>query len=132
VRYFFNLIFIQFTTIISCNYIDGMIYHGCSNVFGVYIYDKALSIYLKISKQQHIIQFVCLFLFFLTIVATNLWIHIFSVVRVTWSLVLCVCFVDRCLSFCTFSFGHCVVCSSSVFGFWLPSFGIFKLFLQNI
>jgi len=22
------------------------------------------------------------------------------------------CFVDRCLSFCTFSFGHCVVCSS--------------------
>ena len=28
------------------------------------------------------------------------------------SLVLYVCFVDRCLSFCTFSFGHCVVCSS--------------------
>jgi hypothetical protein len=32
--------------------------------------------------------------------------------RVTRSLVLCVCFVDRCLSFCTFSFGHYVVCSS--------------------
>ena len=32
---------------------------------------------------------------------------------------LCVGFVDRCLSFCTFSFGHCVVCSSSIFGFWL-------------
>jgi hypothetical protein len=31
-----------------------------------------------------------------------------------------VCFVDRCLSFCTFSFGHCVVCSSSIYGFWLP------------
>ena len=28
-------------------------------------------------------------------------------------------FVDRCLSFCTFSFGHCVVCSS-IYGFWLP------------
>jgi hypothetical protein len=28
----------------------------------------------------------------------------FSGVRVTRSLVLCVCFVDRCLSFCTFSF----------------------------
>ena len=25
-----------------------------------------------------------------------------------------------CLSFCTFSFGHCVVCSSSIDGFWLP------------
>jgi hypothetical protein len=29
-------------------------------------------------------------------------------------------FVDRCLSFCTFSFGHCVVCSSSIYRFWLP------------
>ena len=30
---------------------------------------------------------------------------VFSGVRVTRSLVLYVCFVDRCLSFCTFSFG---------------------------
>ena len=37
---------------------------------------------------------------------------VYSRLRVTRSLVLCVCFVDRCLSFCTFSFGHCVVCSS--------------------
>jgi hypothetical protein len=43
---------------------------------------------------------------------------VFSGVRVTRSLVLYVCFVDRCLSFCTFSFGHCVVCSSSIYGFW--------------
>jgi hypothetical protein len=41
----------------------------------------------------------------------------FSGVRVTRSLVLYVCFVDRCLSFCAFSFGHCVVCSSSIYGF---------------
>jgi hypothetical protein len=41
-------------------------------------------------------------------------------VRVTGSSVLCVCFVDRCLSFCTFSFVHCVVCSSSMYRFWLP------------
>ena len=45
---------------------------------------------------------------------------VFSMVRVTRSLVLYVCFVDRCLSFCTFSFGHCVVCSSSIYRFWLP------------
>jgi hypothetical protein len=45
---------------------------------------------------------------------------VFSGVRVTRSLVLYVCFVDRCLSFCTFSFGHCVVCSSSIYEFWLP------------
>jgi hypothetical protein len=44
----------------------------------------------------------------------------FSGVRVTRSLVLYVCFVDRCLSFCTFSFGHCVVCSYSIYRFWLP------------
>ena len=36
------------------------------------------------------------------------------------SLVLCVWFVDRCLSLCTFSFGHFVVCSSLIYGFWLP------------
>ena len=45
---------------------------------------------------------------------------VFSGVRVTRSLVLYVCFVDHWLSFCTFSFGHCVVCSSSIYGFWLP------------
>jgi hypothetical protein len=44
----------------------------------------------------------------------------FSGVRVTRSLVLYLCFVDRCLSFCTCSFGHCVVCSTSIYGFWLP------------
>jgi len=43
---------------------------------------------------------------------------VFSGVRVTRSLVLCVCFVDRCLSFCPFSFVHCVVCPS-IYGFWL-------------
>jgi hypothetical protein len=37
-------------------------------------------------------------------------------VRVTRSLVLCL--IDRCVSFCTFSFYHCVVCSS-IYGFWL-------------
>ena len=43
----------------------------------------------------------------------------FSGVRVTRSLLLCVCFVDCCLSFCTF-FCHCFVCSSSIYGLWLP------------
>jgi hypothetical protein len=53
---------------------------------------------------------------------------ILSGVRVTWSLLLYVCFVNRCLSFCTFSFGHCAVCSSSIYRFGNP-FGIFKLLL---
>ena len=56
----------------------------------------------------------------------------FSGVRVTQSLVLCVHFVDRYLSFCTFAFGHCVVRSSSIYGFWLPPFGIFKLLQHKI
>ena len=42
---------------------------------------------------------------------------VFRGVRVTRSLVLYACFVDRCLFFCTFSVGHCVVCSSSIYGF---------------
>jgi hypothetical protein len=59
------------------------------------------------------------------------WVHSgiseFCVIR---CLVLYVCFVDRCLYFCTFSFGHCVVCSYSIYGFRLP-FGIFKPFLWS-
>ena len=44
----------------------------------------------------------------------------FSGFHVTRSLVLCVCFVDSCLSFCLFfPFGFCVVCSSWIYGFWL-------------
>jgi hypothetical protein len=34
--------------------------------------------------------------------------------------ILYVCFVDRFWSFCTFSFGRCVICSSSIYGFSLP------------
>jgi len=45
-------------------------------------------------------------------------------VRVARSLAICVCFVDRCLTFWTFSFDHCV-CSSSNYGFC-----IIKLFLD--
>ena len=52
---------------------------------------------------------------------------VISVVRVTRPLVLCVCFVDSCLSFCPFSLGNCVVCPSFIYGFWLH-LGIFKLF----
>ena len=50
---------------------------------------------------------------------------VFSGARVIRSLVLWVCFVDRYLSFCTFSFGHCVVYSFSDSDY---PFGIFKLF----
>ena len=46
--------------------------------------------------------------------------QVFSGVRVTRSLVLCACFVYRCLPLCHFSFGHCIVCSSSIYEFWLP------------
>jgi hypothetical protein len=48
-----------------------------------------------------------------------------SGVHVTRFLVLCVCFVDRCLSFC-------VVCSSSIYGFWLPLWYLQTLLRFNI
>jgi hypothetical protein len=61
--------------------------------------------------------------------------RLFSGVRVTWSLVLYVCFVYRCLSFCTFSFGHCGVCSSSIYGFWylqtLLKLCLIKLYIET-
>ena len=45
---------------------------------------------------------------------------VFSGVRVTRSFVLCVIFCRSLFVLCTFSFGHCVVCLSSICGFWLP------------
>jgi hypothetical protein len=36
------------------------------------------------------------------------------------SVLVIICFVDRCLSFCTFSFDYCVVCSSLIYRLWLP------------
>jgi hypothetical protein len=57
---------------------------------------------------------------------------VFSGVCVTRSLVLYVCFVDRCLSFCTFSFDHCVVCSSSIYGFGLPLWYLQALLMASM
>jgi hypothetical protein len=45
---------------------------------------------------------------------------IFNGIYAPQSVVLYVCFVDRCLSFCPFSIGHCVACSSSIYGLSLP------------
>ena len=57
----------------------------------------------------------------------------FSGVRVTRSLVLCVCFVDRCLACCSFSFGHRVHGLYFQVGFTDTDypFGIYKLFYVN-
>jgi len=54
-----------------------------------------------------------------TEISREIWISSFSRVRLVRSLVLCVCFEDCCLSFCPFSFCHCVICPS-IHRFWLP------------
>ena len=56
---------------------------------------------------------------------------IFSGVRVTRSLVLYVCFVDRWCPFVLFSFGHCVFCSS-IYGFWLSLWYLQTLLVNNM
>jgi hypothetical protein len=63
--------------------------------------------------------------------------QVFSGIRVIRSLVLCVCFVDRCISFCTFSFGHYVLCSSSIYGGLItplvsPSSSLTSLYLSLV
>ncbi len=40
---------------------------------------------------------------------------VFNAVRVCLSLNFCVIFADCCLSFCPFSFDHCIVCASSIY-----------------
>ena len=57
---------------------------------------------------------------------------LFGEVCVTRSLVLRVCFVDRCLTFCTFFLGHCVVFSSSIYRFWLPLWYLQTLLVQDV
>ena len=54
---------------------------------------------------------------------------VFSGVRVNWFLVLCVCFVDRCLFFCSFSVRYCAVCSS-IYRFWLPLWYLQTLLIE--
>ena len=56
---------------------------------------------------------------------------VFSGIRVTRSLVLYICFVDRWLSYSTISFGHCLVCSSWIYGFWLPRWYLLHLIHSN-
>ena len=41
-------------------------------------------------------------------------------------------FVDRCLSHCTFSFGHCVVCSSLIYEFWFSLWYLQTLLLEKL
>jgi hypothetical protein len=55
---------------------------------------------------------------------------VFSGVRVTRSLLVCVCFVDHCLSFCTFFLT--IVLSVLQFTDSDYPFGIFKLFLNYL
>jgi hypothetical protein len=57
---------------------------------------------------------------------------IFSGVHATRSLVLYICFVDCCLSFCSFSFGHCVVCSSSIYELLLPLWYLQSLLVKCV
>ena len=54
-----------------------------------------------------------------------------TIFRVTRSLVLYWYFVDRCLSFFPFSLHHCVVCSSSIYGFWFPLWYLQTLHLDE-
>ena len=56
----------------------------------------------------------------------------FSGILVTRSLVLCVCFVDVFCPFVLFLFGHCVVCSSSIYGFRLPLWYLQTLLLAGL
>jgi hypothetical protein len=55
-----------------------------------------------------------------TIVLATFHIKLITTCLNTTFLFTCVCFVDRCVSFCPFSFGHCGLCYSSFNGFWLP------------
>jgi hypothetical protein len=72
----------------------------------------------------HVLMSIYIFSFINSCIVRNGRIH------VTRPLVVYVCFVDCCFSFCTFSVGHCDVCSS-IYGFWLPLWNL-QTFLINV
>ena len=39
--------------------------------------------------------------------------------------------LQPCLFFCPFSFGHCMVCSSSIYGFWWPCWYLQTLIIYS-
>jgi len=53
----------------------------------------------------------------------------FRLHNLVFCIMLCVCFVNPCLYFCTFSVGHCVVCSSSIYYIWLHLWYLQTFFL---
>ena len=57
---------------------------------------------------------------------------VFSGVRVVQSLVFCEMLCRSLLSFCYFSFSHCIVCPSSIYSFWLPLWYLQTFFMVNI
>jgi hypothetical protein len=91
---------------------------------------KTKVVYLVNCSQQNVVQYN--YVIPLTLPEHLSSFPVFSGVRVTRSLVLYVCFVDRCLSFCTLSFGLCVVCSSLIYGFWLPLWYLQTLLLLTL
>ena len=52
-----------------------------------------------------------------TKVVTDSSVRVLSGIRAAQSSVFCVFFIDHYLSFCPFSFGHCIVCPSSILAF---------------
>ena len=55
----------------------------------------------------------------------NNWISKIWYLNIAWHYIWC----KSLLFMCRFSFDHCVVCPFSIYRFWLPPFGIFKLFV---
>ena len=82
-------------------------------------YDRKFQIFLFLIGHINVNKDVfCLIISYLQIKSYN--VLNYNNCSTDWSFPLSLCFVDRCLSFCSFSFGHCVVCSSSIYRLWLP------------
>ena len=97
----------------------------CQNIFHVWLYISScyqVEIYDQIRTIRYCKAYNILYNIGLTV--HDLVHHVEH--NATRSLVLCVCFVNHCLTFCTFSFGHCVVLYD--IRILITPFGIFKLF----
>ena len=88
----------------------------CTDVIGSQLFNHII----QITVSRHIYSPFVLFLMEVKLLIRSEHLSslpVFCGVRVTRSLGLCVCFLDRCFSYCPFTFDHCVVCSSLIYGF---------------
>ena len=109
-------------TFLACSQLTTTIHWPCYYISTVHVYvvnccDNVC--YFKVVEAAAVFVCVCVFIDLRREVVVRCWyrwkywVHTRYLLKFTY-------FIGHCVSFYPFSFGHCIVCTSSIYGFWLP------------